>query len=86
MVTQRYRVERFRHDGRFLDSGFMFASSLRIAEDKAERTMHCPTFNNRVSGGPYIHVSLYPEIDATGTCSRCGEPRYRCGGESDPHE
>lgn len=84
--TQRYRVEKFRHDGIFLGAALVYEGDQLSAEAAGSDLMDAPTFNDRTNGGPYIHVSLFPDLVGGGTCTRCGSSRGACGGEGDPHE
>lgn len=86
MVTQRYRVEKFSATGAFHGQDHVMAWTQSDAELRGQKLMNAPPFRERFPNEPYIHVTLCPEREAADTCSRCGEPRYRCGGESDPHE
>lgn len=87
MADQRYIVEVIRHDGRWLRQSYVEASSALEAAKLAEPDVVMFTEHDEApEGSPYVIVSAAPHRPSEGTCSRCGEPRYRCGGETDPHE
>lgn len=84
--TQRYRIEKFTDRGTFLEQRFIDAWTQSDAEIQGERLTGAQPFREAGRGRPYIHVTLSPHQPSDGQCTRCGEPRYRCGGEADPHE